>query len=84
MGAGDPTLLGKIKDEAITFLTMDKGIADIRRYPPHEFAGLILLRPQLTGRGAVLRFARRYLSDVLSHELRGRLVIVTDGGIRIR
>ena len=49
-GSPDPPILGRAKREGRVFFTMDKGIADIRIYPPGEYAGIVLFRPRTSGR----------------------------------
>jgi predicted nuclease of predicted toxin-antitoxin system len=83
-GASDPVNLRRIQDENRVLLTMDKGIADIRLFPPSQYPGIVLLRPSSSGRGEVLRFVQQALPDLLSTNLSGRLVIVTPRGIRLR
>src|SRR5437016_4138906 len=51
-GATDPSLLHPDRSEHRILLTMDKSIADVRAYPPADYAGIILLRPRLTERAA--------------------------------
>jgi predicted nuclease of predicted toxin-antitoxin system len=34
--ASDPELLALVKAEGRIFLTLDKGVADVRAFPPHE------------------------------------------------
>lgn len=63
---------------------LDKGIADVRCFPPRDYAGIVLFRPASTGRGAVLAFARRHLPSILSMELTGWLLVVGERSIRIR
>jgi len=53
-GADDSTILERVQSDGRTLLTMDKGIADIRVYPPDQYAGIILFRPRSTGRSAML------------------------------
>jgi hypothetical protein len=65
-------------------ITLDKGIGDIRDYPPAEFHGIVLLRPPATGREATLHFARTHLPALLVNDLTGRLVVATDRGLRWR
>ncbi len=84
VGAADPLILEKIKEESRIFLTMDKGIGDVRRYPPNEFEGIILFRPGASGRKAVFEFVRTRLPQILALKLRGRLLVVTDKRIRAR
>jgi predicted nuclease of predicted toxin-antitoxin system len=44
-GAPDAALLSKVQAEARVFLTLDKGIANIRTYPPQQYSGIVLFRP---------------------------------------
>ncbi|MCC7290491.1 MAG: DUF5615 family PIN-like protein [Phycisphaerales bacterium] len=83
-GTQDTELLPRVRGEGRVFITMDKGVADVRAYPPDEYPGLVLLRPADTGRGEVLAFARRNLPSLLEFPLQGRLFVVTDRGIRSR
>jgi predicted nuclease of predicted toxin-antitoxin system len=83
-GAPDEVLLQRARDEGRVLITMDKGIADVRRFPPRQYAGIVLLRPGSTGRGAVLAFARRHLPAILSAELKGWLYVVGERSIRVR
>lgn len=83
-GASDSALVGEIQKERRILLTMDKGIADIRAYPPEHLAGIVLFRPATQGRGATLSFMRRHLPALLMSDLAGRLVVVSESGVRIR
>jgi hypothetical protein len=83
-GSEDRSLMERVRIEQRIFLTMDKGIADIREYPPDQFAGLVLFRPAMQGRSATLEFIRRRLASLLTFEFRGRLLVVTEAGIRAR
>jgi len=83
-GAADQEILRRVRQERRILLTMDKGIADVRAFPPSDYSGIVLFRPETTGRGEVLRFARSVAQLLLSLELTGRLVIVSPRGIRTR
>lgn len=83
-GAGDPVILERAKAEGRVLLTLDKGIGDVRAYPPSEFHGIVLLRPPSSGRAATLTFARNHLPPLLALDLRRRLVVVTERGVRWR
>jgi hypothetical protein len=63
---------------------MDKGIADVRAYPPERYAGIVLFRPASAGRGAVLAFVRANLGALLDQNISGRLLVVSERGIRTR
>lgn len=83
-GSPDPLILDRAKREARVLLTMDKGIANVRRYPPTVYAGIVLLRPHTSGRAALITFLRRHVAELLESELSGHLAVVTHGGIRRR
>jgi len=83
-GAPDSAILARVQAEGRAILTLDKGIADVRVYPPFEYAGLILFRPRTTGRATTLAFVRRYLPTLLQANLTGHLYVVSETGIRVR
>jgi predicted nuclease of predicted toxin-antitoxin system len=58
-GAPDRDIPGRARVEARVLLTFDKGIGDVRAYPPREFPGIVLLRPPSSGREVTLSFARK-------------------------
>ncbi len=53
-GAPDAQILAKIKTESRVLLTLDKGIADVRRFPPDQYSGIVLFRPPSSGRSESL------------------------------
>jgi len=83
-GAPDGEILRRIQAEDRVLLTMDKGIADVRHYPPKSYPGIVLFRPLSSGRGEVLRFVQQFLPDLLKVKLAGRLVIVSPRAMRVR
>ena len=84
VGSPDVVILAKVQSEGRTLLTMDKGIANVRVYPPDQYAGIILFRLRSTGRNATLAFVRQHLPIVLQSNVNGHLVVVSETGIRIR
>jgi predicted nuclease of predicted toxin-antitoxin system len=44
-GESDPVVVAAAKDEGRLLLTLDRGIGDLRRYPPGSHAGVLVLRP---------------------------------------
>lgn len=84
VGSPDPPILDRVKREGLVLLTMDRGIADVRAYPPEHYPGIVLFRPRTSGRGAVLAFIRRHLPALLQADLPGRLLVMSERGIRIR
>jgi predicted nuclease of predicted toxin-antitoxin system len=83
-GAPDTEILDHARAEDRIVLTMDKGIADVRLFPPRAYPGIVLFRPATSGRGDVLRFVQKALTDLLSTDIAGRVVIVSPRGIRTR
>ena len=83
-GAADPAVLAAARNEHRVLLTLDNGIASLKEYPPEMFSGIVLFRPETSGRGTVLSFIRQRLADVLGLDLSGRLVAVGRSRIRIR
>ena len=83
-GAPDPTIMACVQTEGRAILTMDKGIADVRVYPPDQYSGIILFRPGSSGRKATLAFVRQHLPTLLQSDLCGHLFVVSQVGIRIR
>jgi predicted nuclease of predicted toxin-antitoxin system len=45
-GSPDDIIMERIEDEERILVTMDKGIANIKKYSPTRYAGIILLRPR--------------------------------------
>jgi hypothetical protein len=84
IGAPDDEVLALVRREGRVLLTLDKGIADVRAYQPRAHAGIVLFRPPASGRGTTLLFVRRHLTSLLEQELTGRLLVITDRGIRLR
>jgi len=83
-GVDDERLKIRVQEESRILMTMDKGIANIRDYVPARFSGLILFRPNQVGRGVMLSFVRERLAQLLELRLQGRLVVVSEAGIRFR
>ena len=83
-GAADSTLVQVAAAEGRVLLTLDKGIANLLQYPPQEHAGLVLLRPDSSGRRAVLEFMRALLPRLLEMELQKKVTVAGPSRIRSR
>jgi uncharacterized protein (DUF433 family) len=55
-GAPNTILMRALYDARAALISLDEGIADRRRFPPEQYAGLILLRPPTSGRLVVRNF----------------------------
>ncbi len=83
-GAADPAIVDAASAADRILFTLDKGIANLQRYPIHQHAGVVLFRLDTSGRGAVIAFVRERLHKVLEMHLAGRLTVVGPSGIRFR
>ncbi len=83
-GAKDPAVVEAARASDRILFTRDKGIANVRRFPVGKHAGVVLFRPDTSGRRAVMSFVRTRLSDLLRMELAGRLTVVGPDRIRFR
>lgn len=70
--------------ESRALITYDLGFADIRVYPPNEFAGLIVLRIASQSRASTLGAMERLMPIINSRNAEGQLWIVDEKNVRIR
>ena len=83
-GSTDSGLALLCQREGRALVTLDMDFADIRAYPPAEFAGLIVLRLARQDKPSVLNVLARVTEVLLSESLVGRLWIVDESRIRVR
>ena len=83
IGAPDDVVLDLVRRERRVLLTLDKGIADVRAHPPEAHAGIVLFRPPAAGRGTTFLFVRRHPAALFERALTGRLLVITEHGIRL-
>ena len=85
-GAPDASVAGHAKTNGLCLVSRDFDFADIRNYPPDQYAGLVVIDLPITALvPAILGQVRALLGrqDVLT-ALPGRLAIVEPGRIRLR
>jgi predicted nuclease of predicted toxin-antitoxin system len=70
--------------EQRVILTLDLDFSNIRRYPPQDYAGIIVLRPGSKGRASVMRTLTQFMPLLSTVPLIGHLWIVEEQRIRIR
>ena len=83
-GAPDRLILGHVRAEGRMLWRLDKGIADIRQYPPSLYAGIVLYRIGAEGPGVVYAFIRQHIDQILAMDVSGRLLVITEHSFRIR
>jgi predicted nuclease of predicted toxin-antitoxin system len=85
-GSSDADIAAHAQANRLCLLTRDYDFADIRNYPPSQYAGIVVIELPATATAAVINqlvgdFLR--LRTVLS-QLPGRLAIVEPGRVRLR
>ncbi|MCC7292170.1 MAG: DUF5615 family PIN-like protein [Phycisphaerales bacterium] len=83
-GSADDVLAQVCCEECRALFTLDADFADIRRYPPDEYAGLVVLRPGSQSRRHAPNVVQRVLPLLETLPLDGRLWIVDETGVRVR
>jgi predicted nuclease of predicted toxin-antitoxin system len=83
-GESDPVVVAAATDEGRILLTLDRGIGDLRRYPPGSHAGILVLRPGAQDPESILALIQRLMRTHPLDELRGCVVIVEPRKVRIR
>jgi hypothetical protein len=70
--------------EGRAVLTLDLDFADIRVYPPSDYAGIIVLRPSVQTITNIRRLVGQVIALLPTEPLAGHLWIVDEGQVRIR
>jgi predicted nuclease of predicted toxin-antitoxin system len=84
-GQADPFVADAARRARRCLFSLDKGLGDIRRYPPRAFRGIVLFRFRRVGRIAVRRGVLELLPEIERRRpLRGLLLVASDSGIRVR
>lgn len=83
-GQPDPVVVAAATEEGRMLVTLDRGIGDLRRYPPGSHAGVLVLRPTSQDPASVLDLVDRLLQTHDLDDLTGCVVIVESRRVRIR
>lgn len=83
-GESDRAVARECQQEHRALLTLDLDFADIRLYPPRDYAGLIVLRLSTQDKQHVLEVIRRLLVLFKQSDVEARLWIVDDHSVRVR
>ncbi len=84
VGSIDTVVAAACQAESRAIVTSDKDFADIRAFPPNEYAGIIVLRTVLQGKAAIMRVFSSVVPLLATEKLAGCLWIVQENGVRIR
>ncbi len=83
-GAADPAVAAVCRVERRAIVTLDTDFLDIRRFPPADYDGIIVLRPHRQSIPRLIAMVSRLLLLFASEPLAGKLWIVDEARIRIR
>lgn len=83
-GAADPGVAEVCRKEGRVVVTLDVGFADMRQYPPQDYAGLIVLRMKRQDKPSILRAFERAMRVFSLEPVDGALWIVEEERVRIR
>jgi predicted nuclease of predicted toxin-antitoxin system len=84
--ATDEQIASQARARGCALVTRDLDFADVRRYPPQQYAGIVVLRvPDDTVADRIARMLDLFLGDqLLVDALAGRLAIVEPERVRFR
>lgn len=80
----DEVLVSACRHDGRILVTLDRGIGDIRRFPPGTHSGIFVLRPTSQDPTAIKSLLRRALVGLDILELAGCNVVIEDDRIRIQ
>ena len=83
-GEDDSRIAGICSREGRILVTLDRGLSNIRTYPPLLGAGTIVFRLRLQDKHNVLAVTTQLVQTLMRRELRNELWIVHETRIRIR
>jgi predicted nuclease of predicted toxin-antitoxin system len=72
------------RSEERVIVTMDLDFADIRNFPPADYFGIIILRPEVNSIPRIGRLLLRAIAALDDQPIVGRLWIVEEHRIRVR
>lgn len=83
-GRPDDDVSRACRDEARVLVTLDLDFGDIRTYPPSDYAGIWVLRPETQSVDAVRDLIRRALALTANEQVSGRLWVIEPSRLRIK
>lgn len=83
-GKQDELIASVVRKEQRVLVTLDLGFADVRRYPPESYSGIIVLRLARQDKQHLVDVWRRLLHVLGREPLDQQLWTVDEGGVRVR
>ena len=82
-GSPDEQLSQRATAESRVLVTLDKDFADIRRHPPEQTPGIVVLRPRVPSPSLLAAVVRQLIPLLESEELQGHLWVADQHRVRI-
>jgi len=83
-GSSDSDVISVCQEESRILITLDTDFTDIRKYPPEQTSGLIVLRLKRQDKPYVLKIFSRFVKMITHEPIEHRLWIIEEDRIRIR
>ncbi len=83
-GRKDPFVVQAATDDDRMIITLDRGVGDIRSFPPGSHAGVVVLRPSSQDPASILALVDRLLEVHELQEFSRCVVIVEPQRVRVR
>jgi len=83
-GSSDSDVISVCQEESRILITLDTDFTDIRKYPPEQTSGLIVLRLKRQDKPYVLKIFSRFVKMIPHEPIEHRLWIIEEDRIRIR
>jgi predicted nuclease of predicted toxin-antitoxin system len=83
-GVADPQVAEVCRSETRALVTLDRGLGNIRAYPPADYHGIVVLRPRDQSIDAILNLVQAFVALLETNSLAGALWIVDERRFRIR
>ncbi len=83
-GTSDKNLAEVCRKEKRVLITLDTGFADVRKYPPDRFFGIIVMRMKQQDKQHVLGIFKEVINLFRKETLEQRLWIVEEDRVRVR
>lgn len=83
-GASDERIVDVCRDEGRILITANLDLSDIRRYPPAQSPGYMVLRLPRQSKQALLDLLAKAILELATHPIKGLLWIVEPDRLRIR
>lgn len=85
VGRADPVVVAAARKSHRILFTLDKGLGDVRRFPPSQQRGIVLFRTSQRGRRAVRTFIKSAMERLPNEaDITGNLIVVSESAVRMR